>query len=97
MKTFQFLVAGSLLAFSSVGIAAAGSRCEALTDASLKIWPLANCDEFKQIKRVERIFEDTGFLYETYPDVPSLCFEGMLSGKLGTLPITARARASALE
>jgi len=91
MKTFQFLVAGGLLAFSSVGIAGGGSRCEALTDGLLKIWPLATCDEFKQIKRVERIFEDTDFLYEAYPGAPSLCFEGQLTGKLGTLPITARA------
>lgn len=94
MKHLPCLIASALLTCAGVGIAQAGSHCETFA-GKLTLMPLANCDKFQQIKRVERIFEDAVFLYDyeppegVDPPPPPLCFEGMISGSLGQRQVTA--------
>ena len=82
MKHLPCLIAGALLTCGGMGIAEAGPHCETL-EGTLTLAPLPNCDKFRQIKRVERIFEDADFLYDDVPPPsPLLCFEGTIKASL---------------
>jgi len=85
MKHLSCLIAGALLTCGGMGIAEAGPHCETL-EGKLTLAPLPNCNKFRQIKRVERIFEDAVFLYDYYdydpPPSPPLCFEGTIAASL---------------
>lgn len=90
MKKLAALVAGGLLLCGGVGVATAGSRCE-LFEGRLTLTPLDNCEDFKAIKKKERIFEDAVFLFDVLPSgTPNICFSGAISGAtLGGRPVEA--------
>lgn len=93
MNKIAAMVAGGLLLYGAVGVATAGSRCEAFTGTlKLTLNPqptLGDCRAFDAIKKKERIFEDAVFIYEQfaqqgYPVAQGLpgqiCFSGVISG-----------------
>lgn len=89
MKHLPCLIASALLTCAGVGIAQAGAHCETFI-GTLTLEPnplnpgnpLEFCDDFQQIKRVERMFEDAVFVFELDPRPPvslAYCFKGTIS------------------
>ncbi|EXI79371.1 MAG: hypothetical protein AW10_02401 [Candidatus Accumulibacter appositus] len=95
MKKLAALVAGGLLLCGGVGVATAdsrGSRCEEF-GGTLKLTALKTCDEFKAVRKKERIFEDALFVYELPPQYQpqeAVCFSGEIKdASLGGRPVEA--------